>query len=104
MEDTSIPYDKCVKCGEITPYKITDHIDTRYGYVEGGGQLCRKCADTAQESTLIDGYVAFPTWPSRNLYTVSEETILNTPNDAELGEKVRRLYWEQKNSFTKKDK
>ena len=35
--------DKCVKCGEITMYKKTDHIDRRMGYVEGAGQLCTSC-------------------------------------------------------------
>jgi len=27
---------------------------------------------------------------------LSENEILNTPNDAELGEKVRKMYWEEK--------
>ena len=37
-------YDSCVSCGELTKYKKTDHIDMRYGYVEGAGQLCCKCS------------------------------------------------------------
>jgi hypothetical protein len=94
--DNVIPYDKCVKCGAETQYKITDHVDMRYGYIEGAGQLCKECADSAEEARLIDDHLIFPVWPSRNLYTVSEETILNTPNDAELGAKVRQSYWEQK--------
>ena len=27
--------------------------------------------------------------------TITQEEILNTPNDYELGEKVRKMYWEQ---------
>lgn len=33
-------YDKCVICGKESPYKISTHIDHRYGYVEGAGQGC----------------------------------------------------------------
>lgn len=33
-------YDLCVICGKKTPYKTTDHIDYRIGYVEGVGQTC----------------------------------------------------------------
>jgi hypothetical protein len=32
----------------------------------------------------------------RNLFTVSEYTVLSTSNDQELGAKVRQLYWESK--------
>tara|TARA_Y100000310_G_C20186800_1_gene580674 strand:+ start:334 stop:522 length:189 start_codon:yes stop_codon:yes gene_type:complete len=37
-------YDVCVMCGEETRFKKTDHIDFRYGYIEGAGQLCFKCS------------------------------------------------------------
>ena len=40
-----IEYDKCVLCGKDTPYTYDVHIDYRYGYVEGAGQLCRECYD-----------------------------------------------------------
>jgi hypothetical protein len=33
---------------------------------------------------------------SRRLITVSEELIYNTPNDQELGGKVREIYWQTK--------
>jgi ribosomal protein S27AE len=36
--------DVCVKCGSRTNYSQTDPIDTRYGYIEGTGQLCFKCS------------------------------------------------------------
>ena len=33
----------CVLCGAMTDILRSEHIDLRYGYVEGAGQLCRKC-------------------------------------------------------------
>lgn len=36
-------YEPCVYCGELTPYTISDDINKRNFYVEGGGQLCEKC-------------------------------------------------------------
>jgi len=73
-------YETCVMCGEETTTLKTTHVDFRYGYVEGAGQLCRQC------------YIG----ENRNLITVEGRTILDTPNDAELGAKVRELYWESK--------
>ena len=35
--------EKCVMCGCQTNYDIDIHIDYRYGYVEGVGQLCIAC-------------------------------------------------------------
>ena len=32
-------YDVCVMCGKVTSFKKTDHINFRYGYIEGTGQL-----------------------------------------------------------------
>ena len=37
--------DKCVLCGENTPYTESTHIDYRNFYVEGCGQLCGECWD-----------------------------------------------------------
>jgi hypothetical protein len=73
-------YETCVMCSEETTTLKTTHVDFRYGYVEGAGQLCRQC------------YMG----ENRNLITVEGRTILDTPNDAELGAKVRELYWESK--------
>ena len=36
----SIENDHCVICNKTSPYKINEHIDSRIGYVEGGGQSC----------------------------------------------------------------
>jgi hypothetical protein len=73
-------YETCIMCGCKTETLKTTHIDFRYGYVEGAGQLCRNC------------YLG----EDRNLITIEGRTILDTPNDSELGEKVRRMYWDSK--------
>lgn len=73
-------FETCIQCGVETDTLKTTHIDFRIGYVEGAGQLCRECYMNT----------------SRNLITVDERTILDTPNDIELGKKVRRMYWESK--------
>ena len=36
-------FDKCVLCGEETPYTVSTSIDYRMGYTEGVGQLCSYC-------------------------------------------------------------
>ena len=41
-EETEI----CVSCGEPTIYKRSDHIDYRFHYIEGVGQLCSDCNPT----------------------------------------------------------
>ena len=73
-------YEDCIMCGKKTTTLKTTHVDFRYGYVDGAGQMCREC------------YLG----EDRNLITVNSRTILDTPNDAELGAKVRELYWESK--------
>ena len=82
------PIEQCVICGEPTQYRFNDHIDYRFNYVEGAGQLCNKCGNKDEEPIALDSH--------RNLFTVSEYTVLSTPNDQELGNKVRQLYWESK--------
>lgn len=71
--------DKCILCGVETAYDETTHVDMRVGYIEGAGQLCTQC---------------YRTGTNRNHIAVPESMILNTPNDMELGEKVRKLYYE----------
>ena len=82
------PIEKCVICGVDTQYRFRTPIDFRYNYVEGAGQLCPKCGSKDEEPIALDSH--------RNLFTVSEYTVLSTPNDQELGNKVRQLYWESK--------
>lgn len=71
-------YEECVVCGKETNVLTTAQIDYRYGYVEGVGQCCVECYQGT----------------SRQLITISGRTILDTPNDAELGAKVRKTYYE----------
>lgn len=69
----------CVSCSTETLYSIDDHIDMRYGYIEGVGQLCINCYRGNHVSPDLK---------------VSKKTIVDTPNDMELGEKVRKQYYE----------
>ena len=77
------PIEKCLVCGKDTPYRFNDHIDTRVGYVEGSGQECYQSQICSEER-------------SKRLIAVSEEIIYSTPNDQELGGKVRKIYWKTK--------
>ena len=73
--------DLCIMCGKETAYDFETHIDYRTGYIEGAGQLCTPC---------------YTQGTNRNHIAVPEYLIYNTPNDQELGGKVRELYWESK--------
>lgn len=80
--------EKCIRCNCETSYDVTTHIDQRVGYIEGAGQLCINCYRSLEmgvEHTLRDHL---------QLITVPVSTIKNTPNDQELGGKVRQLYYE----------
>jgi hypothetical protein len=37
--------EECIICGVDTNEPKDKHIDYRYNYVEGAGQLCSKCAE-----------------------------------------------------------
>ena len=74
-------FDHCIVCGVETAYKRSTHIDMRHGYIEGAGQLCPNCYSRGTEHGAI---------------AVDYNIILGTPNDQELGAKVRKLYWESK--------
>ena len=37
--------EECIICGVDTNEPNDKHIDYRYNYVEGAGQLCSKCAE-----------------------------------------------------------
>ena len=73
--------DLCIMCGKETAYDFETHIDYRTGYIEGAGQLCTSC---------------YTRGTNHNYIAVPEHLIYNTPNDQELGGKVRELYWESK--------
>lgn len=68
--------EKCVMCGELTQYNISDNINLRYGYIEGMGQLCSSCYQGSSRTSML----------------VDHRTIMDTPNDMELGMKVRQAY------------
>lgn len=68
--------EKCVMCGKETQYNISDNINLRYGYIEGMGQLCSPCYQGS----------------SRKSFLVDHRTVLDTPNDMELGVKIRKAY------------
>lgn len=35
--------EKCIKCGQPTPYSINTPISSRQLYIDGSGQLCEEC-------------------------------------------------------------
>lgn len=70
--------EKCVMCGNETQYDVSLNINLRYGYIEGMGQLCGSCYQGSSRASIL----------------VDHRTILDTPNDSELGMKVRRSYHE----------
>ena len=46
--------DKCIICKKDTEYDEFDHIDFRYFYIEGAGQLCPSCYhETYEKKTKI---------------------------------------------------
>jgi len=80
--------DLCIICGNETPYEFETHIDYRMGYIEGAGQLCKRCysKDSSEDQ-----------FKPRLAIVIDEDTILGTPNDFELGEKVRKMFYDAKN-------
>lgn len=71
--------DLCIMCGKETAYDFETHIDFRVGYIEGAGQLCQSCYSRGSDRR----HIAIPM-----------SMIYDTPNDQELGGKVRQLYYE----------
>jgi hypothetical protein len=78
MENNSL--EKCILCGVDTPYTFNDHIDYRTGYIEGVGQLCHSCWSSK---------------PNAGAICIPGRDVRETPNDAHLGEKVRKIYWDK---------
>jgi hypothetical protein len=73
--------DKCILCGVETPYDYETHVDLRMGYIEGVGQLCSACYNKGT---------------NRSHTMVPDNIIEDTPNDQELGHKVRYIYHQNK--------
>lgn len=87
-----MPNEICIICGKQTDIDINTHIDLRYGYVEGAGQCCKQCFDKTHGTP--NDYVSTTMKNRRTLITISAEDILDTPNDQQLGSKVRQKYWD----------
>ena len=68
----------CIICGKETTVDINTHVDYRIGYIEGAGQLCPSCYN----KDTNDDYI-----------TVPKDLIHNTPNNFDLGEKIRQMYY-----------
>jgi hypothetical protein len=89
-----MPNEICVLCGKETNIDINTHIDYRYGYVEGSGQCCKECYDRTTDKQNYDNNKITEIMMHRTqLITVTGEEIIDTPNDSELGAKVRQKYW-----------
>jgi len=91
------PIEQCVMCGADTQYRFHDHIDLRVGYVEGAGQLCKECWNKDNTNSIESSGLGTP-FPDRRLLLVEVDTIKRTPNDQELGAKVRQLFYETYNN------
>ena len=40
-----VEMDECIVCGVETNEPKDKHVDFRFNYIEGAGQLCSKCAE-----------------------------------------------------------
>jgi len=88
-----MPNEICILCGAETDVDVNTHVDFRFGYVEGAGQCCVKCYDKTRYNGSSE-YVANTMRNRTTLITISAEEILDTPNDMELGAKIREKYWD----------
>ena len=70
--------EKCVMCGVETPYDVSTHVDYRYNYVDGIGQMCTNCYN---RGTSPKEHVMIP-----------KEYLEQYANDMELGGVVRKFY------------
>lgn len=49
LNEVIMETENCVVCGVDTKVPRNLHIDLRYHYVEGSGQLCKECWDVVYE-------------------------------------------------------
>lgn len=84
--ETNKVFETCILCGKETNVPINMHIDYRTGYIEGAGQLCYGCYSRGTDNRQM---------------LIPVPMVYNTPNDQELGAKVRQHYW---NIYGKEDK
>jgi hypothetical protein len=74
-------YEDCILCGVKTNTLKTTHIDFRTGYIEGAGQLCRECYMKGNSE-------------SREYISIPKHFVKTYSNNAELGERVRKYYYD----------
>lgn len=82
----------CISCGCDTRVNVNTHVESRMYYEVGVGQLCSKCYSTS--NSLTEDYGApkkFGANENVNRVVIDARLINDTPNDQELGEKIRRL-------------
>ena len=70
--------ENCILCGVETPYDFDTNVELRNHYIEGLGQLCRFCYN---EGSVPKSHILIPI-----------STIIDTPNDMELGKKIRHSF------------
>ena len=82
--------DKCVMCGIDSTYDVSTDIDMRTSYIIGMGQLCNKCY---RESSIQEDFQApkLVTESPVETFKISAKMIRDTPNNMDLGEKIRNL-------------
>jgi hypothetical protein len=51
--------EKCISCGVETDINFSTDVNYRSYYVEGGGQLCKKCYDRIYEDVDDEDYENF---------------------------------------------
>lgn len=89
-----MPKEICILCGNETHEELTTHVDFRTGYIEGMGQLCISCYGKSNyQDGATNDEIKRIMKNRTTLVTISAEDILNTPNDMELGRKVRKQYY-----------
>ena len=74
-------YEQCILCGVETTTLKTTHVDFRTGYIEGAGQLCRDCYMKGNSE-------------GREHISITKHFVKTYSNNAELGERVRRYYYD----------
>ena len=68
--------EKCTSCGIDTGVPIDMHIDYRYYYVEGAGQLCKLCWDTIYKVVDEDASIA----QSVEQLTLNQQVLGSSPS------------------------
>jgi len=57
MQEAHRKTEHCVVCGVDTKVPVTMHVDLRFFYVEGAGQLCKECYNRAYQSDTKNPWV-----------------------------------------------